>query len=325
MPNEIETEEVESEIEVGDDAGDLDEEEAEEGQEASDDDSDEGGEPKPKPKPDPKPAPRTYKAKANGKEIDVPAEHVEALASILGVDPNEIVRGSQMLRSGQEKLRAAAEAERKAKALEESAKKDPIAALRQAGLSDAELQKATIAYVARLYEEEQLRQQNPTEYEKRQLQEQLRQRDEQDKQRQAEAEEQESVRYREQATTKVDAEIRELLEAGKIPAHPYAVKRIASHMLDMTSKGIDPDDISAADFVPVVLDDMKKDVETFLGSLSGEDVIRLFPELSEKVRKAHVSKAAPRRAPVVATGERPQRPPARKLTPREVLESFVKG
>jgi hypothetical protein len=330
MPNEIDTDDVESEIEVGDGAGDLETEETdeetgagEEEQEASDD-ADEGGEPKPKAKPDPKAAPKTYRTKSNGKEIDVPAEHVDALAGILGVDPSELVRGAQMLRSGQEKMRAAAEAERKAKALEESAKRDPFAALRQAGLSDADVQKATIAYVARLYEEEQLKKENPVEFEKRQLQAQLdavkAKETEAEKAREAE----EEKAYAEQVSARLDTEIKGLLEKGRIPAHPYAIKRIAAHMLDLSAKGVDPEDISADDFVPVVMEDMRKDFSAFIGTLSGEDVVRLFPDLSEKVRKAHLSRV-PQRKPIVRTGPAPDpKPPARKLTAAEVLAQFAK-
>jgi hypothetical protein len=328
MPNEIETDDVESEIEVGDGAGDLEPEKAEEedeaGEEEASDEAGEDGEPKPKAKPEPKPAARTYKAKANGKEIDVPAEHVDALAAALGVDPSDLVRGSQMLRSGQEKLRAAAEAERKAKAIEESAKRDPFAALRQAGLSDADVQKAAVQYVARLYEEEQLKKENPVEFEKRQLQAQL----DAVKAKEAETEkareaEEEKV-YAEQVSARLDTEIKGLLEKGRIPAHPYAIKRIAAHMLDLSAKGVDPEDISADDFVPVVMEDMRKDFSSFIGTLSGEDVVRMFPELSEKVRKAHLSRVPPRRPPV-RTGPAPEpKPAARRLTAAEVLAQFSK-
>jgi hypothetical protein len=328
MPNEIETDDVESEIEVGDGAGDLEPEKAEEedeaGEEEASDEAGEDGEPKPKAKPEPKPAARTYKAKANGKEIDVPAEHVDALAAALGVDPSDLVRGSQMLRSGQEKLRAAAEAERKAKAIEESAKRDPFAALRQAGLSDADVQKAAVQYVARLYEEEQLKKENPVEFEKRQLQAQL----DAVKAKEAETEkareaEEEKV-YAEQVSARLDTEIKGLLEKGRIPAHPYAIKRIAAHMLDLSAKGVDPEDISADDFVPVVMEDMRKDFSSFIGTLSGEDVVRMFPELSEKVRKAHLSRVPPRRPPV-RTGPAPDpKPAARRLTAAEVLAQFSK-
>lgn len=328
MADEIETTEVESEIEVGAPEPEAEPEQDGEVEASGEGDEQPDGEPKPKPKAaEPKSTPRTYKAKANGKEIDVPAEHVDALASLLGVDPNEIVRGSQMLRAGQERLRTAAEAERKAKAISESLKRDPFAALREAGLPEAEVQKATIAYVARLYEEEQLKAQNPAEYEKRQLQEQLRQRDEADKTRAQQAEEQEAQAYQQQVAARLDTEVRTLLEKGKIPAHPYAIKRIAAHMLDMSEKGIDPEDISAEDFVPVVLEDMRKDFSTFIGSLSGEDVLRMFPELSEKVRKAHLAKVPPRQTPKVKPREEreavPQ--PRPRKTPSDVLRDFMAG
>jgi hypothetical protein len=328
MPNEIETDEVETEIEVGDGAGDLEPEKADEedeaGEEEASDEAGEDGESKPRAKPDPKPAPKTYRTKSNGKEIDVPAEHVDALAAVLGVAPSELVRGAQMLRSGQEKMRAAAEAERKSKALEEQAKRDPFAALEQAGLSAADVQKAAVQYVARLYEEEQLKKENPVEFEKRQLQAQL----DAVKAKEAETEkareaEEEKV-YAEQVSARLDTEIKGLLEKGRIPAHPYAIKRIAAHMLDLSAKGVDPEDISADDFVPVVMEDMRKDFSSFIGTLSGEDVVRMFPELSEKVRKAHLSRV-PLRKPPVRTGPAPDpKPAARRLTAAEVLAQFSK-
>lgn len=327
MADEIETEDVvESEIQVGEaEETEPAEEEQPEEQEPSDDAPEDGeGKPKaePKPKPAPKPEPRTYKAKVNGKELDVPAEHVEALAQVLGVDPSEIVRGSQMLRAGQERLRAAAEAERKAKAIEEQAKKDPFAALQQAGLTPEQVQQAAVQYVARLYEEERLKAENPTEFEKRQLQAQL----EAVKAKEAEAakarEAEEEKAYSAQVATRLDSEIKGLLEKGKIPAHPYAIKRIAAHMLDLSAKGVDPEDIAAEDFVPVVLEDMRKDFTSFIGTLSGEDVIRMFPDLSEKVRKAHLAKV-PQRKPVMRAAPAPEKPPERKRTVAEVLAGFA--
>jgi hypothetical protein len=328
MPNEIETTgDVESEIEVGDGAAPEEQPEQPDAPEGGEGDEQPDAEPKPKPAPAPKPAPRTYKAKPNGKEIDVPADQVEALAATLGVDPTELVRGAQMLRAGQEKLRAAAEAERKARALEEGAKKDPFAALRQAGLSDAEIQQRTIAYVARLYEEEQLKAQNPAEYEKRQLQAQL----DAVKAKEAEAEKaresEEEKAYAAQVSARLDGEIKGLLEKGRIPAHPYAIKRIAAHMLDLSAKGVDPEDISAEDFVPVVMEDMRKDFESFVGGLAGEDVVRLFPELSEKVRKAHLAKVPARVPPKVKPREeRTQDPaPRARKTTNDVLREFMGG
>jgi hypothetical protein len=261
-------------------------------------DEDGGGEheePVPDPakaKPREQPPAKTYRAKINGRDEEIPADEVERLAARFGVAPEDLLRGpASMLKAGQERLRRAAEVEKRGRALEEAAKKDPFSALKQAGLSDEEVQQATIRFVAKLYEEEQLRAQNPIEFEKRQLQAELAKRDEAEQTRQQQADEEKVRTAQSETVTKLNDELTGILKAGKIAPTPYAVSRMAAHLLDhakAVEAGEAEDDLTPADFVPLVEEDLRKEHSKLYGEMTGEQLVKAFPEMAEKIRKYHV-------------------------------------
>jgi hypothetical protein len=312
MPNEIATDDAGGD-EVVDD---VVEEQTEEVDTDTDDADDEGGVEHDEPVPDPAKAkpketapPRSYRAKINGKDEEIPADEVERLAARFGVAPEDLLRGpASMLKAGQERLRKAAEVEKRGRALEEAAKKDPIAALRQAGLTDADVQRATIAYVAKLYEEEQLRAQNPAEFEKRQLQAELAKRDEAEMERQQQADEEKVRTAQSETVTKLNDELTGILKAGKIAPTPYAVSRMAAHLLDhakAVESGEADDDLTPADFVPLVEEDLRKEHSKLYGEMTGEQLVKAFPEMAEKIRKYHVDGVRRPRTP----GQQPEARP----------------
>lgn len=253
-----------------------------------------------KPK-DEKPPARSYRAKINGKETDVPAEHVDALASLFGVPAEDLLRGpASMLKAGQERLRKAAEVEKRAKAIAEAAKQDPVAALRMAGLTDEEIQKQSIAYVAKLYEAEQLKAQNPDAFRAKQLEEELAKRDADEKARQTEAEEAEVRKSVEAQKAKLNDEFTSVLKSGGVPATSYAVSRMAQHLLDHAKAmeaGEEVDDLTPADVVPLVAEDLRREHAKLYGEMSGEDFAKAFPEMAEKIRKYHLGAVRRQRTP----------------------------
>jgi hypothetical protein len=301
------------------------------GDETLDAGGDEGGggehvEPVPDPakaKPKEQPPAKTYRAKINGRDEEIPADEVERLAARLGLAPEDLLRGpASMLKAGQERLRKAAEAEKRGRALEEAAKKDPFAALRQAGLTDEEIQKQTVAYVAKLYEEEQLRAQNPTEFEKRQLQAELAKRDEAEKTRQQQADEEKVRTAQSETVTKLNDELTGILKAGKIAPTPYAISRMAAHLLDhakAVEAGEAADDLTPADFVPLVEEDLRKEHSKLFGEMSGEQFAKAFPDMAEKIRKFHVDGVRRPRTP----GNQPEPRPRPKETKRYTSISQV--
>jgi hypothetical protein len=280
-------------------------------------------------KPEP---PKTYKAKANGREVEIPAETADALAKALGLDVQDLLRGSQMARAGQERLRAAAEVEKKARSFEERIKKDPRGAFAEAlGGRDAFLRLA-IEEVAKLAEEEELAKTNPVELERRKL---AVEREKLDAERKASDDAKKSVEqkeYEERFAAKLDGEIKAALEAGKLPRDPYVVKRLASAMADHFDKtGEDPDDLSAADLAPLVAEEIQAEHEAFLGKLSGEEIVSRFPGLAEKVRKALVSRVEgrgkpPARQPQPTERQERNKPKERRFASASAaLASFTRG
>lgn len=294
------TEEPDGEVEA---SGDEDGEEAEE-------------RPAPKPKAKPEPA-KTYKVKASGREAEVPAEIVDAFAKAVGLAPEDLLRGSQMAKAGQERLRAAAEAEKKAKALEERLKKDPRSAIADAlGGRDAFL-KLAIEEVAKLAEEEELAKTNPVELERRKLAAERAAVEAEKKAAEDAKKSEEAKAFEARFAQKLDGEMKAALEAGKLPRDPYVIKRLASAMADhLDATGDDPDDLTTADLVPTVLEEIQAEHSAFLGKLSGEQIVEQFPELAEKVRKALVSRVEGRGKPPPRTASGEERAPKAKTNER---------
>jgi hypothetical protein len=284
----------------------------------------------PKKEAKPKEAPRVYKAKVRGKETDVPAEHVEALAALFDMDPQDLLRGPQVFKAGQEKLRSAAEKEKQAEIIKKTLSTDTRKALKEAGLTDEAIYNFAISTVNELMETERLQKENPAEMERRKIQAELDAVKAEKAKIAEEREEEEQAKYQAKAEEKLGQEIRSVLDSGKLPKDPYVVKRLASHMLDHLEKGGDAEDLSASDFVPLVLEEMHAEHATFIGKLSGEDIIARFPETAEKVRKAYAARvgrrAPPERQPDAEREERPERTgPKVRRTTSDVLAAFKAG
>jgi len=271
------------------------------------------------------PPPKTYRVKSLGQEREIAAEKVEALAAELGVDPEVLLRGAGMFRAGQERARQAAEAEKKARALEERLKKDPRAALREALGGDEELLKLAVGVVEAQMEAEKLtpEQRRIKELEAEQAKTKA-EREEGEQKRQSE----ESQAYQAKTATRLADEIRGALEAGKIPPDPYAVKRLASLMQDHLDEGGDADDLEVADFLPLLNEGLGKEHAAYLDKLDGESIRRLFPALYDKIRKHAAGSVRrqepPKRQPEVLDREEKGKP-RQRLTTADVLRRFQNG
>ncbi len=256
--------------------------------------------------------PRTYKAKVRGKDIDLPADQVDALAKALDIDPQAILRGTQTFKAGQEALRQAAEKEKAAAGIKDALTKDTRRALKDAGLTDDQIAQFGVQLVSELMESEKL---TPEQRRIRELEaEQAKVKAEKDAQTKT-AEEAEAAEYEEKAAEKIQAEIKGALESGKLPLDPYIVKRLAAAMADhLDTTNDDPDDLSINDFVPLVMEEARKEHETFLGKLSGEDIQRMFPETYEKVRKHTVERVSGRRTVPVQTEGKTRKASTKQFT-----------
>jgi hypothetical protein len=166
----------------------------------------------------PPPPPKTYKAKANGKDFEVPAEHVDALAEKLGIAPEDLLRGTQMLRAGQDRLREAAEKEKQAQTIQRAIRegstgqlsRDTRRALKDAGIKEEEIYGFALKQVQELMEIERLEKENPDELERRRTQARLEELKEQEQRTEQQI-------YQARAEEKLSQEIKSVLEGNKLP------------------------------------------------------------------------------------------------------------
>lgn len=297
---------------------------AEKPEEDAEIDAEEPAKGKEKPKEEP---PKRYKAKINGREQEIDAAPVDALATALGVSPEDLLRGpASMLKAGQERLRKAAEIERESKAVLERLKKDPRAALREVLGGDEAVAKLAVEVVQGLMDAERLtpEQRRIRELEAAEAERAAKAKEEAEKAAQTETEA-EQARYAE----RLNGEIKGLLEKGRLPQDPYVVKRLASLMFDHLEAGGDAEGLAAEDFLPLLNDTLKKEHEAYLGKLTGEQIAELYPEMAAKVRKHFVAQAQKRRGQVPAQPERRERTngvPQRKAgSVNDALRSFISG
>lgn len=283
---------------------------------------------KPEPKKDEKP--RTYTLKANGRETAVPAEAIEAAANAMGVDPAMLLRGAQMFRAGQESKREAAELAKQAQAMQAKLKADPREALKEM-LGPDGIAKLSIEVVREMMEEEELQRTNPQEIERRRAAAEV-------AKLKAEAEEltkgkqsEEAKAYQARAEEALGKEIQGAIASGNLPKDPYAVKRLASLMMDAMDNGTDADDLSVADFIPLVSDAMQAEHVALFDKLTGEDLIERFPKMAEKVRSAYVKKAKGGRPAAPVRREPAERQPEPRRAPpvgrgiHSALDAFRSG
>lgn len=250
------------------------------------------------------PPPRTYKVKVNGRDQEIPADKVEEAAQALGVDVEALLGGTRMFRAANERFQKAAEIEKQHRALTERLKADPRSAMREV-LGEENFAKLAIEAVQELMQAEQL---TPEQRRIKEL-EAAQAKVEAERQQVQQAKKAEAAqRLEAEVAQKLDAEITSALSSGKLPKDPYVIKRLAAMVDAHLARGGNPDDLSMADFIPLVQDELKREHEAFLGTLSGEDVIQRFPALAEKVRKAYAARVSGRRAvPDLPTTASPRR------------------
>jgi hypothetical protein len=274
------------------------------------------------------PAPRTYKAKANGREIDIPAEQVDVLAKALNVDPGVIVRGAQMFRAGQDKAREAADILKKAESIQAKIKQDPRAALREA-VGDEEFRKLAVQAVREMMEEDELRAKNPEELERRKAQSELEKLRAEKEALAKEAETREESAFQDKIAADLNKQITTLLDAGKLPRDPYVIRRLAAYIHDHVSSE-NVDDLSLEDYLPVVVDEIQAEHTQFLGKLSGDDIIERFPEMAEKVREAYTKRVRRGGPPARQPERREREAPRNGAGPKRTgtggaLDAFLRG
>jgi hypothetical protein len=259
-------------------------------------------------KPAAPPAPKTYKRKINGQDVEIPSEHVDALARTLGLKPDEFLSGVSLHRAAYQKFEEAAKLRREmdeARKAQEGKPKDPRIAqlVQQHGMAEDDA--AAFLRVQDLYQREQ---QTP---EQRQLADERKRREELE----AKVKADEDGRKKSQAEAAQKVEIdrlnREIPEAVKkvgLPATPRVGRIMVEKMLAMARAGVQPNPVEAAH---AALGDLRAETKGLLGDMDGagietflgQDAVRKLTEhLTARLRGA----PAPTLAAVPKTVEAPK-------------------
>jgi len=236
--------------------------------------------------------PKTYKRKINGQDVEIPAEHIEALAPLLGMKPDELLSGVSLQRAAYEKFEQAAklrkEAEEARRALADKPKDPRVVQLaQQHGMSEEDA--AAFLRVQDLYQREQMTPEARALSDERKRREEL--------EAKVKADEAARGQTAAQAAQRVESERlnREIPDAAKkvgLPQTPRVGRIMVEKMLAMARAGVPPHPVEAAH---ATLADVRNETRGLLGDLGGpeleaflgaEVVRKLTEHLTAKVRGA---------------------------------------
>jgi hypothetical protein len=251
---------------------------------------------------------KRYKAKVNGQDREIDATHVDALASALGLDPQEILKGSAMAQSAYQRWQEAAKLRKEAEEREKAWKsryEDPRVSevkRRDPTLSDDEAW--ALVKTQELYERSQMNPDQRALAEERQRREQL--------ERQAKEREEGEKKAKIAAETKAEAQkldrsLTEALQKHALPKNPAWARAVLDHLAAAARAGAVPDVEGAVLFVKrrVQADDQSR-----LAALPDEALESwLGPAIIDRILKRSVEKV---RAPVPAGAP----PPPPKVEPK---------
>lgn len=261
------------------------------------------------------PEPRRYKVKANGEDREIDAAHVDALAEALGLDPQEILKGSAMARSAYQRWQEAAKLRKEAEEFQAAQKKrygDPrIAAIKakDPGLTDEDAW--SLLRVQEMYERSQMNPDQRALMEERQkreaLERQAKEREESTKKAQTEAETRAEAQ-------KLDRSLTEAMQKHALPKNPAWARAVLDHLAAAARAGEVPDVEAAALYVKrqaqaddrarlSALDDAG--VEAWLGR---DLVSRVLKHSVEKARAGNLQPTPAPAPPPVAPKEPAERP-----------------
>jgi len=145
-------------------------------------------------------------------------------------------------------------------------------------------------FAASVIEEEIKRAQlSPEELERQELQEKLQNMEAENKRKEEEYNQKELSRLKQMEFERIDNQITSALDSSTVPKTSYTVRKIAEYMLAGAKKGYD---LSPADVIPIVEDDIKKDLQEIINAL-GDDGAEEFigKEVFERFRKKKLAKA----------------------------------
>jgi len=223
---------------------------------------------------------RSLRLKVDGQEFD------EDLPFDIPDDPEAVEymrRQLQMARMGSKRAQEYAQLEKEIRQLITEGTKNPRKLLKELSIDERELARQIIE------QEIENAQKSPEQLEKERIEEELRSLKEEREREKHEFEQKEFERLQEQAYEKYDTQMTLALEKSNLPKEPYVVKKIADYMLVALQQGYD---VSADDVIPLVKQELEKDIQTLINAMPDEALEQfLGKQRLANFRKKNLAKA----------------------------------
>jgi len=223
---------------------------------------------------------RSLRLKVDGREID------EDLPFEIPDDPEAVEymkRHLQMSRMGTKRAQEYAQLEKEIRQLITEGTKNPRKLLKELSIDERELARQIIE------QEIENAQKTPEQLEREKIEEELRALKEEREQEKQNFEKKEFERLQEQAYEKYDQQMTAALESSNLPKEPYVVKKIADYMLVALQEGYD---VSAEDVIPLVKQELEKDIQTLINAMPDEALEQfLGKQRLANFRKKNLAKA----------------------------------
>jgi hypothetical protein len=223
---------------------------------------------------------RSLRLKVDGREIE------EDLPFEIPDDPEAVEymkRHLQMSRMGTKRAQEYAQLEKEIRQLITEGTKNPRQLLKELNIDERELARQIIE------QEIENSQKSPEQLEKERIEQELRSLKEEREREKQSFEQKEFERLQEQAYEKYDQQMTIALEKSSLPKEPYVVKKIADYMLVALQEGYD---VSADDVIPLVKQELEKDIQTLINAMPDEALEQfLGKQRLANFRKKNLAKA----------------------------------
>ncbi|HET9554909.1 MAG TPA: hypothetical protein VFP50_18230 [Anaeromyxobacteraceae bacterium] len=266
--------------------------------------------------------PRFYERKINGKAEKIPADDIDKAAKALGLDPQELLRGTQLAKASYERFEAARKLQDQFNGLKG---KDPwTIAKEMQGLDDAALDRlAEQRLIAKLQNEARLSQLTPEQqqYERQRL-EFERQRAEFAEQQRAAQEQALSVQATEMRSQMEPMIISEMEKAG-LPKTPAAVRAVVDQLQTQHRHGLPLD---FAEAVRSAQDQFINPTAEVLGKMPPEQLVKLLGKeaVDAILRHSIAQKPTPESRPIQPPTAPAQEKPRTWMTTKEWNDQYLK-
>lgn len=224
--------------------------------------------------PPPAPSKRAFKYKVDDQEV------TEELSD------EDIIKHIQKAKGSDKRFQEAAEVKARTARLLQQLREDPFKILQHEQLFGKEARAKVEDW---LWQQIQLEKMDPKEREALDMREKLKAYESQEKARADEAQKAEQAKLRQHYAQEIDKEITEAIKASGKQVTPYYFKRVAHYMGVALQQG---KHVAAKDVVPLVEQDLQRDLQSMFGTASEEQVLSLLGDQNlEKVRRADIMRA----------------------------------